>query len=85
MAKYRYTMKITAEKLADIIEAAILAQSGVARRPDELGQSGLHTFSFTFHDEDITQAERLASLNALPEWLRMVYSFQREVLPDDEV
>lgn len=79
LAKYRYTMKITAEKLADLVEAAI------GRRPDELGKSGLHTFSFTFKDTDIIPAERQAALAALPEWIRLVYSFDRDVLPDDEV
>lgn len=79
MTKYRYTMRITAEKIADLIETAI------GRRPDELGKSGLHTFSFTFHDTDIVPAERQAALAAMPEWLRMVYSFNRDVVPDDEV
>ena len=79
MAKYRYTMKITAEKIADLIEGAI------GRRPDGLGKSGLHTFSFTFKDTDIVPAERQAALEAMPEWLKMVYSFSRDVLPDDEV
>ena len=78
MTKYRYTMKITAEKLADLIESA------TARRPDEMGKSGLHTFSFTFKDTDLVPAERQAALGALPEWLRLVYSFNRDMLPDDE-
>ena len=77
MTKYRYTMKITAEKLADLIESAI------ARRPDELGKSGLHTFSFTFKDTDLSAAERQAALGAMPEWLRMVYSFSREVVAEE--
>lgn len=79
MSKYKYTMKITAEKLAELIEATI------GRKPDELGKSGLHTFSFTFKDSDVSPAERQAVLNALPPFLRMVYSFDRDVLPDDEV
>ena len=78
MTKYRYTMKITAEKLAYLIEVAI------ARRPDELGKSGLHTFSFTFKDTDVSPTERQAALDAMPEWLRMVYSFSREEIPDEE-
>lgn len=71
-------MKITADKIADLIESAI------GRRPDGMGKSGLHTFSFTFDDADVSPAERQAALDALPEWLRMVYSFSRDVLPDDE-
>lgn len=78
MTKYRYTMKITAEKLADLIESAI------ARRPDEMGKSGLHTFSFTFKDADVSASERQAALDALPEWLRLVYSFERTVVSDEE-
>lgn len=72
-------MKITAEKLADLIEASI------GRRPDALGQSGLHTFSFTFDNTDISAADRQAARDAMPEWLRMVYGFSRDVIPDDEV
>ena len=78
MVKYRYTMRVTAEKIADLIEAAI------GRRPDGLGKSGLHTWSFTFNEPDISPAERQAALEALPPWLRMVYSFSREVIDDEE-
>jgi len=78
MVKYRYTMRVTAEKIADLIEDAI------GRRPDGLGKSGLHTWSFTFDDVDITPAERQAALEALPPWLRMVYSFSREEVEDEE-
>ena len=77
MVKYRYTMKIAPEKMLDIIE-------GAARRPDEMGKSGLHTWSFTFKDTDITPAERQAALAALPEWMRELYSFSREVVADEE-
>lgn len=79
MIKYRYTMRITAEKLADLVEAAI------GRRPDELGKSGLHTFSFTFKDTDITQGERQLALDSMPEWIRLVYSFNRDIILDEEV
>lgn len=78
MVKYRYTMKVTAEKIADLIEDAI------GRRPDELGKSGLHTWSFTFHEPDISSADRQAALAALPEWLRLVYGFSRDVVADEE-
>ena len=78
MVKYKYTMKVTAEKLADLIEDAI------GRRPDELGKSGLHTWSFTFNEPDISPADRQTALDALPPWLRMVYGFSREVVADEE-
>lgn len=78
MVKYRYTMKITPEKIADLIEGAI------GRRPDGLGKSGLHTWSFTFGEPDLTPAERQAALAALPEWLRLVYGFERDVVADEE-
>ena len=78
MVKYRYTMKVSAEKIADLIEVTI------GRRPDELGKSGLHTWSFTFKDADLNPAERQDVLDALPPWLRMVYGFSREVVADEE-
>ena len=77
MAKYRYTMKVTQEKIADLIEAAI------GRRPDELGKSGLHTWSFTFDEPDLTPAERQAALAAMPEFIRMVFGFSRDVVADE--
>ena len=78
MAKYRYTMKVTQEKIADLIESAI------GRRPDELGKSGLHTWSFTFDEPDLTPAERQAALAAMPEFIRMVFGFSRDVVADEE-
>jgi len=73
VTKYRYSMKINPQKFLDLIEGAI------GRRPDESGKSGLHSWSFTFHETDVSVAERQAALDALPEWLRMLYSFSREV------
>ncbi len=78
MTKTRYTMRIDPSKMMDLIEAAI------GRRPDEMGKSGLHTWSFTFKDPDLTIAERNAAKDALPEWMRMLYSFSREVVTDEE-
>ena len=78
MVKYRYTMKVTAEKIADLIEAAI------GRRPDELGKSGLHTWSFTFKDLDISAQDRSDAQAALPGGIRLLYSFSREVVSDEE-
>ena len=40
--------------------------------------------AFTFNDTDITSAERQAALAALPEWMRELYSFSREVVADEE-
>lgn len=78
MVKYRYTMKVSAEKIADLIETAI------NRRPDELGKSGLHTWSFTFKDTDISQEDKQLALDSMPEFIRMVFGFNREVVADDE-
>lgn len=78
MVKYRYTMKVSAEKIADLIEGAI------GRRPDELGKSGLHTWSFTFKDEDVGLAERQDALKAMPEFIRKVFTFSREEVADEE-
>ena len=78
MTKYRYTMKVSAEKIADLIEAAI------GRRPDEIGKSGLHTWNFTFKDPDLSPAERQVALDAMPEFIRMVFGFTREVVADEE-
>ena len=78
MVKYKYTMAITKEKLADIIEDT------TGRRPDGLGKSGLHTWNFTFNEPDLTPVQRQAVLDALPPWLRMVYSFSRKVVSDEE-
>ena len=78
MVKYRYTMKVSQEKIADLIEAAI------GRRPDELGKSGLHTWSFTFDEPDVSPAERQAALAAMPEFIRMVFGFSRDVVADEE-
>ena len=77
MVKYKYEMAVSADKIADLIEAAI------GRRPDELGKSGLHTWSFTFKAPDITPAERQTALAAMPEFIRMVFAFSREVVADD--
>lgn len=79
MAKYKYTMKIDVKKILTLIEDAI------GRRPDGHSQSGLHTFGFIFEGTDITPSQRQDALAALPEWIRYMYSFNREVLPDDEV
>ncbi len=78
MVKYRYTMKVTAEKLADLIEDAI------GRRPDELGKSGVHTWSFTFEDTDISSQDRTDAQAALPDGFKLLYSFSREVVSDEE-
>ena len=70
-------MRIEPRKFLDLIEGAI------GRRPDESGKSGLHTWSFVFHDADVTPAERQAALDALPDWLRLLYSFSREVVEEE--
>ena len=75
---YKYSMKFTAQKIADLIEATI------GRRPDEIGASGNRGMSFTFYGSDISPAERQAALNALPPFIRLVYSFDREVLEVEE-
>ena len=75
--RYRYVMKISQDKLLDLIEGAI------GRRPDESSKSGLHSWSFTFLETDITPVERAAALDALPEWLKMLYSFSREVVDEE--
>lgn len=78
MVKYRYTMKVSPDKLMDLIETAI------GRRPDELGKSGLHTWSFTFKDTDITSQDRIDAQAALPDGIRLLYGFSREVVSDEE-
>ena len=78
MSKYKYEMRIDKQKLGQLIAVAI------GRAPDEIGKSGLHTFSFTFKDTDLTVAERNTAKGALPEWMRLLYGFSRSVLPDDE-
>lgn len=74
MSKYRYTMKLDMTKLVALITAA------TTRVPDGAGRSGLHTF--TYNITDLTVAQRNAALATLPEWMRAMYSFDREVLPD---
>ena len=76
--KYRYEMEVSGDKIADLIEAAI------GRRPDELSKSGLHTLGFTFKEPDITPAERQTALAAMPEFIRTVFKFSREVVADEE-
>lgn len=78
MTKYVYSMQFTAEKIADLIEAAI------GRRPDEIGASGNRGMSFGFNDTDVSPADRQAALAAMPEFIKMIYSFNRTVV-DDEV
>ena len=78
MVKYRYTMKVDPKKLMDLIETAI------GRRPDEQGKSGLHTWSFTFKDLDISAQDRSDAQAALPGGIRLLYSFSREVVSDEE-
>ena len=78
MSEYVYSMRFTAEKLATIIEAAI------GRRPDSIGASGNRGMSFTFKDTDITPAERQTALDALPDFVKMVYSFNRTVVDSEE-
>ena len=77
MTKYRYTMKVDPELMMDLIETAI------GRRPDELGKSGLHTWSFTFVDTDITAQNRTDAQAALPDGIKLLYSFTREVLEEE--
>ena len=79
MSKYKYTMKMNEKLLLDLIENAI------GRRPDEHGRSGVHMFSFTFQDTDISPADRTTARAALPPWMKQLYGFTREVLPDDEI
>ena len=78
MTDYVYTMKFTAEKIADLIEAAI------GRRPDSIGASGNRGMSFTFKDTDVSPAERQLALDALPEFIRMIYSFDRTTVESEE-
>lgn len=78
MTDYKYEMKFTAEKIANIIEGAI------GRRPDIIGASGNRGMSFTFKDVDITQEERQLALARLPEFIKMVYSFSRYEVPSEE-
>lgn len=74
--KYVYTMEFTAKKIADLIEATIV------RRPDAIGAHGNRGMSFTFNDADVSPAERQACLDAMPEFIRMVYSFNRTVVEE---
>lgn len=77
MTKYRYTMRVTPDKLLDLIEAAI------GRRPDGMGKSGLHTWSFDFDDVDISAQDRADAQAALPEGIRLLYGFTREVIEEE--
>lgn len=77
--RYKYTMRFSMNKLIDLIETA------VGRRPDSEGNSGWRGRSFTFNDVDLTPQERQAALDALPETLRLIYTFTREELPDEVV
>ena len=70
-------MKVDPALLMDLIETAI------GRRPDELGKSGLHTWSFTFADTDITAQNRTDAQAALPDGIKLLYSFTREVLEEE--
>jgi len=78
VTKYRYTMRVTADKLMTLIEGA------TGRSPDAMGKSGLHTWSFDFHDTDIDEGDRLAVKAAIPEFLRLMFSFDREVVDEEE-
>lgn len=78
MVKYRYTMKVDPQKMMDLIETTI------GRRPDEQGKSGLHTWSFTFKDTDISAQDRSDAQAALPDGIRLLYGFSREVVSDEE-
>ena len=77
MTVYRYTMRVTPDKLLDLVEAAI------GRRPDGMGKSGLHTWSFDFVGTDISAQDRADALAALPEGIRLLYSFERLVVEEE--
>ena len=77
VTKYVYTMKVSPEKLLDLIESTI------GRRPDEIGKSGLHTWSFTFLDTDISAQDRSDAQAALPDGIRLLYGFTREVVVEE--
>jgi len=76
--KYIYSMEFTAQKLANLIEDTI------GRRPDAVGSHGNRGMSFTFHDTDVSHDDRQATLDALPEFMKLVYSFGRKVVEDSE-
>jgi hypothetical protein len=78
VTKYRYTMKINPQKILDLAESA----TGV--RPDGMGKSGLHTWSIDYEDVDIDAGQRAALVAALPEWVRFMYDFSREVVVEEE-
>jgi len=78
VTKYRYKMRITPAKLLDLIEATI------GRRPDEMGKSGLHYYSVTFNDTDISAQDRDDLKNALPECIKLLFDFNRTVVEVEE-
>ena len=76
--KYVYSMDFTAQNIGTLIMGTI------GRAPDEIGSYGNRGMSFTFYDADVTPAERQACLDVLPEFMRLVYSFNRTVVEENE-
>ena len=77
MTDYVYSMRFTAEKLADLIEAYIGTEVTV-------GASGNRNLSFKIKDTDLTQLQRETIIDNLPEFVRMFYSFDRTVVDSEE-
>ena len=69
-------MRLTPQKLANIIATAI------GRTPDSIGNSGNKIFIFEFNDTDISASQRTAALNAMPDLIKLLYSFDREVVTE---
>lgn len=82
MTDYKYTMRFTAQKLAQLIEVAFTA-IGEPRTVDEIGASGNRGMSFTFNGTDITPAQRQAALDALPPFVKEIYIFSRTVIDEE--
>lgn len=84
VTRYVYTMRVDPSKLKQLVEQAF-TDIGQPRTVDGIGRSGVHTFSFTFDDTDINPTQRQAALEAVPEWLRLLFSFERTVVTETEV
>lgn len=68
-----YEMRFTlGEKISD------LAQATLGRRPVVVGCGGGGSIIQIEFSPDLTSAERTAMLNAMPEWVRKLYTFIRE-------
>ena len=77
VTKYVYTMYFEPNKLAEQISAYIGHEV-------EVGASGNRKLSFIIKDVDLTENQRETIRDNLPEFVKLFYTFDRDVVVEDE-